>query len=191
MLKKIIKVLYVIYLKVSSGTNLIIGKNTKLAFNKFNFKKGCTVSIGDNSVMEASAYFDRENSHIIIGNRTFVGGSKFICAEKIEIGDDVLMSWSCTIVDHDSHSLNFSERKDDVLDWLTGKKNWDNVTTKPVKIHNKVWIGFEVRILKGVTIGEGACIAAGSLVTKDVPPYTLVGGVPAKFLKSLPNEADV
>jgi galactoside O-acetyltransferase len=188
MLRKVIKFLYHFYLTKRFRNKLTIGSESKLAFNKFKFKDGCTIAIGQKSIIESNVYFDKPGGHIIIGERTFIGGSKLVCADKIEIGDDVLISWGCTIVDHDSHSLLFSERKNDVLNGLKGIKNWANVTTKPVKINNKAWVGFEVRILKGVTIGEGACIAAGSLVTKDVPPYTLVGGVPAKILKSLPKE---
>ena len=185
MIKKILKKMYSVYLKIKHKNQLTIGHNSKLGFNKFNFRENCTINIGEQSMIQASCYFDRENASITIGDRTFIGGSKLICAEKIEIGDDILMSWGCTIVDHDSHSLNFDERKNDVVNWINNKKDWQNVTIKGVKINNKAWIGFDVKILKGVTIGEGAVIAAGSIVTKDVPPYTLVAGIPAKFVKTL------
>ena len=55
--------------------------------------------------------------------------------------------------------------------------------TAPIVIHDNVWIGTRATILKGVTIGEGAIVAAGAVVTKNVPPHTLVGGVPAKIIK--------
>ena len=64
-------------------------------------------------------------------------------------------------------------------------KNWSVVKDAPISIGNKAWIGFGVTILKGVNIGEGAVIAAGSVVTKDVPAYTIVGGNPAKFIKKI------
>lgn len=184
-MREILRKIYSIYILIMFKNNLLIGENSKFAFNTFRFRQNCKIVIGENSMIESSFYFDKENSSIKIGNRTFIGGSKLICAESIEIGDDVLISWGCTIVDHNSHSLIFSERKNDVVDGLTGKKNWTNVLIKKIDIKDKVWIGFDVKILKGVTIGEGAIVAAGSIVTKDVPPFTLVAGVPAKVIRSL------
>lgn len=61
-------------------------------------------------------------------------------------------------------------------------------TTNPITIHDKAWIGAGAIILGGVTIGEGAVVAAGAVVTKDVKAYTLVGGVPAKFIKNITPE---
>jgi acetyltransferase-like isoleucine patch superfamily enzyme len=140
--------------------------------------------LGKQSIFEGLFIFDRDNATLKIGNRTFIGGeTKIIAAQEIEIGDDVLISWGCTIVDHDSHAVDFEKRKDDVVNWGKGIKNWEHVTIKKVTVCDKVWIGFGVNILKGVTIGEGAVVAAGSLVTKDVAPYTIVGGNPAKFIK--------
>lgn len=66
-----------------------------------------------------------------------------------------------------------------------GEKCWDAVTVRPVVIRDKVWLGFNVIVLKGVTIGEGSVVAAGSVVTRDVPDFTLVAGNPARFIRSL------
>ena len=59
------------------------------------------------------------------------------------------------------------------------------MTFKPIQFEDKVWLGANVTILQGVTIGEGAIVAAGAVVTKDVAPRTIVGGVPAKFIKNI------
>jgi acetyltransferase-like isoleucine patch superfamily enzyme len=67
-------------------------------------------------------------------------------------------------------------------------KNWDVVKMASIKIQDKVWLGMNVTVLKGVTIGEGSVVAAGSIVTKDVPPWTLVAGNPARVIKELPQE---
>jgi len=65
-------------------------------------------------------------------------------------------------------------------------KNWEVVNSRPIKIEDDVWIGMNVLVLKGVTIGRGAIVAAGSVVTKNVEPWTVVGGNPAKLIKKLP-----
>lgn len=101
------------------------------------------------------------------------------------MGDDVVISWGVTIVDHNSHSLSWPERANDVLDWGRGTKDWQNVKIAQVQIDNKVWIGFNAIILKGVAIGEGAIVAAGAVVTKDVPPYSVVAGNPARVIRTL------
>lgn len=64
-------------------------------------------------------------------------------------------------------------------------KKWDVVKEAPIIIKDKAWIGMNVIVLKGVTIGEGAVIGAGSVVTRDVPDWTVVGGNPAKEIKSI------
>ncbi len=149
--------------------------------------------IGQNCIINGSFIFERSFSKIVIGNNTFIGGGLFIAVEEIEIGNDVLISWGCTVIDTNAHSLSCQERKDDVLLWKKSLekgihgtyKNWENVISKKITISNNVWIGFNSIILKGVTIGEGSVVAAGSVVVKDVEPFTLVGGNPAKFIKNL------
>ncbi len=132
---------------------------------------------------------ERLGAKIEIGQNTFIGNSSIIAAEHISIGDDVLISWGCTIVDHHSHSTNWNERSQDVRMWYNGKKDWSAVRISPVRIGNKVWIGFNSIVLAGVTIGEGAVIGCGSIVTKDVAPFTVVAGVPAKPNRNL-NDVD-
>ena len=111
-----------------------------------------------------------------------------VSAERIEVGDDVMIAWGTTIVDHNSHSSSFSKRSEDVINWMQGKKDWSHVKTSPVKICDKVWIGFNTIILKGVTIGEGAVVGAGSVVTKNVPPWTIVAGNPARIIREIPED---
>lgn len=103
------------------------------------------------------------------------------------MGDDVVISWGVTIVDHNSHSVDAEERLADVTDWKNGHKDWANVTIAPVTIKARAWIGFNAIVLKGVTIGEGAVVAAGAVVTKDVPPYSVAAGNPARVIRTLPG----
>jgi acetyltransferase-like isoleucine patch superfamily enzyme len=151
------------------------------------------ISIGNDSIVSGNFVFENGAGSITIGDRTFIGGGDFICISRIEIGNDVLISWGCTVMDNDAHSLDFELRKNDVAEWRRGLdegkigfyKNWDHVASKPITIKDKAWIGFKSIILKGVTIGEGAVVGSGSVVTKDVPDWCVVAGNPAKVIKQL------
>jgi galactoside O-acetyltransferase len=154
------------------------------------------VTFGRNSVLSCRIILERKTGSVTVGNDSYIGGSQIICAHQIDIGSNVLISWGCTIVDHDSHSLNWLDRAEDVRKWREGLlsgglekaselKNWDVVEMAPIKIEDKVWLGMNVTVLKGVTIGEGSVVAACSIVTKDVPPWTLVAGNPARVIKNL------
>lgn len=90
------------------------------------------------------------------------------CFEKIEIGEDLAIAEQVVIRDSDNHIVSSSK----------GHK-----MTQPIRIGNHVWIGTRATVLKGVTIGDGAIIAAGAVVTRDVPPACLAAGVPAKVIK--------
>jgi len=106
---------------------------------------------------------------IQIGHRCSIGDRTEIHAGKnVSIGNEVIIAWDCVVMDRDYHST------------ANGLE-----IGKPVIIENRVWIGCRSMLLKGITIGEGAVIAAGSVITKDVPPYTLVAGNPAKEIKKV------
>ena len=169
-----------------SNKNILVDKSSVIDIYKVRFKSGCKLAIAEKTQVPGTIVFDKNNSAIKIGKRTFISGA-LISAQSIDIGDDVLISWNTTIVDHDSHSVSFSHRSQDAVDWLEGKKNWDHVKIAPVKICDKVWIGFNSIILKGVTIGEGSIVGAGSVVTKDVPPWTIVAGNPARIIREIPE----
>ena len=109
--------------------------------------------------------------NIRMGKRVFINsGCKFQDQGGITIGDDVLIGHNCVIATL-NHVMDPDRRAD--------------MVPAPVKIGDKVWVGANVTILQGVTIGEGAIIAAGAVVNKDVPPRSIVGGVPAKIIKSI------
>ncbi|MBE7025923.1 MAG: acyltransferase [Ruminococcaceae bacterium] len=134
-------------------------------------KKNGTISLGDRVVLhkgcKLSAWGTDGPAKIRIGSRTYIGDRTEIHAgQSVTIGDGCDISWDCCIMDRDYHKLG-SEKE----------------IFAPVTIGNHVWIGCKSTILKGVTVGDGAVIAAGSVVTRDVPPRTLVGGNPARVLK--------
>lgn len=144
-----------------------------------------SVRIGNESIVYARIDMDGPAGRVSIGDRAFVGNSHIVCHTAVDIGDDVIISWGVTIVDHDSHSLDAHKRCDDVAAWRMGRKSWDDVGIGAVKIADRVWIGFGASVLKGVTIGKGAVIGARSVVTSDVQPFTLVVGNPARVVRQL------
>ena len=149
--------------------------------------------VGNNSSVQGYFVFESSAGIVNVGHRTYIGGGMFICIDQISIGDDVLISWGCTFLDNNSHSIKASERKHDVQIFIDNvnqtqkavTKDWSKVGKAPIIIKNKAWIGFNCIILKGVTIGEGAIIAAGSVVTTNVPDYAVFGGNPAKLIRML------
>lgn len=152
------------------------------------------LTIGKDCIVSGNFIFESTEGHISIGDHCYIGGGLFISRSSIEIGNNVTIAWGGTIYDHDSHSLNYIDRRNDIDDELNDirnernfilNKDWSNVTSKPIKICNDAWIGMNVLILKGVTIGEGAIVGAGSVVTKDVPAWTVVAGNPAMVVKQI------
>src|SRR5258705_11491437 len=146
-----------------------IGRGSSIAWRRIKHVKGNSLSVGENSIVHADISFEEAGGEIQIGSCSFIGRSHLVCYRSLVIGDDVIVSWGVTIVDHDSHSVNWEMRRDDVRDWGKGKKNWIHIAHAPVVVKDKAWIGFNVSILKGVTIGEGAVIGACSVVTRDIP----------------------
>lgn len=129
----------------------------------------------------------RHGGEIAIGKDCFIGEqSKVWSASQIKIGDRVLVSHGVNIHDSDSHSLSALDRHAHMQELFASghPKFLKNVATKPIVIENDVWIGFNATILKGVTIGRGAIVGACSVVTKNVAPYTIVAGNPAKVVGS-------
>ena len=96
------------------------------------------------------------------------------CFDSILIGHHVVISERVVLRDSDNHSIQ--DAGDTASD--------NSIKTAPIVVGDHVWIGMNVTVLNGVTIGEGAIVAAGSVVNKDVPPHCLVGGVPARVIKT-------
>jgi|GEM_PF-1042955 len=113
-------------------------------------------------------------ARLTIGDMTSIWFGTVISARhEISIGEHCAISWNCTILDNDMHEILFR----------------DEDTPRPrgnfVRIEDHVWIGAGSTVLRGVTIGTNSVVAAGSIVTRDVPPNSLVAGAPAKVIKQI------
>ena len=131
-------------------------------------RKDANIIIGDKVTLyhDVAFYLDSPGASISIGDRTYINRRTEIkCQHKVLIGNECAISWDVVIMDTDYHSI---DGKPSIAEVLIG---------------NHVWIGCRAIILKGVSVGNGAIIAANSVVTKDVLPNTLVGGNPAKVIK--------
>lgn len=175
---------------IEKGVNTIT-KGLSIDVRKVNPQEEKRLLIGKNSVVSGNYVFETEKGKITIGDNTFIGGGLFVCVDSISIGNNVMFSWGCTVIDTNAHSIDSEKRRNDVKDWYKGLKennigaykDWSNVISKPIVVMDDAWIGFNVIILKGVTIGKGAIVGAGSVVTNDVPDYAVVAGNPAVLLK--------
>lgn len=166
---------------------ITVGKHTEIKGTIDIRAKGGEVVIGNDCLISGYMALETPESNIIIGDNVFIGSETIIdCACRVEICDDVLISYQVIIQDSDNHSTRCSFRKNDNKDWKDRHHhNWEITATKPVKIAKGAWLGSRAIILKGVTIGEGSVVGAGSVVTRDVPPWTIVAGNPAKVIREI------
>ncbi len=141
------------------------------------FMKSLLKESGTNVIFfPINSYFTYKN--ISIGNDVYIGpGACFSSITKIVIGNKVMFGPNVTIMGGDHNTSVIGKYMFDVNEKLSNND-------KPIIIENDVWVGTGAIILKGVVIGRGAIIAAGAIVNKSVAPYTIVGGVPAKFIKN-------
>lgn len=120
----------------------------------------------------------KKNATLGIGSNSGMNGAMIYCSMKIVIGSNVKIGGGTRIFDTDFHSLEYLSRRSAITDGLSAKQS-------PVIIGDDVFIGANCIIGKGVKIGDRSIIAAGSVVTKSIPPDEIWGGNPAKFLKKI------
>jgi acetyltransferase-like isoleucine patch superfamily enzyme len=168
------------------GTMAHIGSGSRIKGRVERRHPGGVICIGNDCLLAATLVVESSFSKIEIGNNVFMGGGTLVdCLERVSIEDDVLISYQVIIMDSDNHSLRATERVGDLARWRRGTYSWDNVERAPVIIRKKAWIGARAMILKGVEVGEGGVVASGAVVTRSVPPYTIVAGNPARVIREL------
>lgn len=156
-----------VIIRMHKGSRIIIGAGSKLSTSPFNYH----LSIYGPMKLVTSM----PEAIILIGEYTRIHASCIHAYQKVQVGNRCLIAANCQIFDCSGHDLSF--------DRVQNRINTKGVA-KPVLIGDDVWIGTGSIIMPGVRIGDGSVIAAGSVVTKDVPSMCIVGGNPARVIRT-------
>ncbi len=166
-----LKVMGPCFIRVRKQGAIVLGKNVRLfACNRAN-----PVGLTNPAILSTMGH-----GKIEVGDESGISSCVISSRVYVCIGQRVNIGGNVRIFDHDFHSLKYIKRRDSLAD----KKN---IQVAPVKIGDDVFIGTNAMILKGVNIGNRAVVAAGSVVTKDVPADMIVAGNPARAVKHLDN----
>lgn len=134
--------------------------------------KGAQIHVGNNVLLERKVRLSLgDNARIYIGDDSYLGDfCNVLAVQEVSIGKDCAISWHVLFMDTSSHPFAL-------------KGEIPETKIAPIKIEDHVWIGCRAVILKGVTVGQGAIVANNAVVTKDVPPGTMVAGNPARVIR--------
>lgn len=151
------------------------------------------ITVGDNSIIKGELLVFPHGGSIEIGDWCYVGeGARIWSAESIAIGNRVMLSHNVNILDSLTHPLSARLRHCHFRHIATvGHPKSLDLGGRPIRICDDAWIAAGANLLRGVTVGRGAIIGAGAVVTKDVEPWTVVGGNPARVIHRLDPEEDV
>ena len=172
---------FMLHKGVEVGKNIILKGKPKIYKFSGNIKIGDNVTILSNDFRYHSSLYKptrlmtdtNPNAAIEIGDNSRINGVSIHATKKISIGKNCLIAANVTILDSDGHGTGIDERA------------FVNPVSLPVIIEDNVWIGINSIILKGVKIGENSVVGAGSVVSNNVPPNSIVAGNPAKVVKTL------
>jgi len=144
------------------------------------------IIVHDNVMLLGCHLFSSHHGKIELGNNVKIGSSsQILCVDKVVIGDYTAIATDVTIVDNNNHPINPEYREFmRTTPHNSDARSWIHSDHKPIIIGRNCWIGSNVRIQKGVTIGDNSVVAACSVVTKDVPANCIVAGNPAKIVKT-------
>lgn len=145
------------------------------------------ISVGPNSIIQAELLTFAHGGRIDVGQWCYVGEySRIWSAASITIGDRVLIAHSVNIFDNLTHPIRAADRHAQFLKIAqSGHPRKLTLGEKPVRIEDDAWVGAGAFVLRGVTIGQGAIVAAGAVVTSDIPAYCIAAGNPASIVREL------
>jgi tetrahydrodipicolinate N-acetyltransferase len=191
-----ISVIRTLYLSARYGTWCIVSRGTRLKIgpkSRINFAPGsflllgfanfgpppCVLQLGFNAqlsisgtvnVGRGSRVYVNDGGHLELGNRSYINDCSVItCFDRIHIGSHCAISWNTNILDTNIHELVV--------------QGTPRPRSQSIHIGDHVWVGTGAIVLPGVTVGDGAVVAAGSVVKSDVPPGAVVAGNPARVVR--------
>lgn len=147
------------------------------------------LTLGQASSMYRGTMLDvGPKGRVRIGDFTLVHGARIISDAEVTIGDYTLISWNVVIMDCYRLPWDIAARRVELTEVVErpGRVLHSYQKARPVSIGRNVWLGFDVCVLPGVSIGEGAIVGAKSVVADDVPDYAIVAGNPARVIRSIP-----
>lgn len=170
----------------------LLSKGKVTIGDDFLFTSGDSINPICRNIRGAMCTMEKE-SKIVIGDRVGISSACLWAKERITIGNDVNIGGDCLIMDNDAHPIDYMQRRGSYAKGLKSelgkeagqKAYYEAIGTAPIQIDNDVWIGARCIILKGVHIGARSIIAAGSIVTKDIPADVIAGGNPCRVIKTL------
>jgi acetyltransferase-like isoleucine patch superfamily enzyme len=167
---------------VQVGANSII--TADYAFKRFLSQQSDALVIGRNCTMDGVHFAIGREGRVFIGDYCYFTNAVLLCELELRIGHYVVIGWNTTLADTDFHPLAPAERIADAIACspLNEGRARPEIPRRAVIIEDDVWIGPNATILKGVRLGAGSWIEAGSLVTRDVPPGSRVLGNPAQIV---------
>jgi acetyltransferase-like isoleucine patch superfamily enzyme len=161
---------------------------TSFSFLRYRSVTPMGVRMGAGAAAYLGTMFDvGPHGHVSLGTCAFSHGVWFICDAGIDIGDYTMLSWNVVLMDTYRAPLEPAKRRQ-LLERAAQESARildGGETARPIRIGNNVWIGFDVCVLPGVTIGDGSIVGARSVVTQDVPPYSVAAGNPAQIIRRL------
>jgi acetyltransferase-like isoleucine patch superfamily enzyme len=161
---------------------------TTYSFQRCRSRRPDAVHIGRGASIYLGVMFDLGlHGKVAVGDFTLMNGSRIICDSEVSIGDYCLISWNTVLMDTRRIPLDVAARRralEQISERQPRQPDIDG-SGRPIRIADKVWIGFDSCILPGVTVGEGSVVGARSVVDQDVPPFTIVAGNPARIIRKL------
>ncbi|HEX7177702.1 MAG TPA: acyltransferase [Pyrinomonadaceae bacterium] len=169
-------------LNVVAGEGTVI--DSSFCFKHFYSAREVGLKVGGRTTIWRASLAADEEAVIEIGDECYIANASLVCSELISIGSRVMIAGGVTIADSDFHPLGPAARLADTvaLSPVGDRRRRPAVETRPVRIEDDVWIGYNAAVLKGVRVGAGALVAPGAVVIRDVPPGAEVAGNPARVV---------